>query len=198
MKVIYGDAQVGLWQSCLLSSSHSGNFDPYSFKLDGFKYTGAPPHPTDGKIISYRLHDISTVEPVTQQNAVSVLGGAAGAAIGGLFLGPVGAVAGMLAGGRSEDSVIKITLSDGAWFVCRLSSGTAELLHAAAYENQKARASSIPSIVYFSQREYDSPSAVAAREKAAAKKAEDKKGCLIAIGIVFILLLLARSCSSTH
>src|SRR5882672_10687352 len=98
-QVIYGDAQADDWKADLSSDYRT---------LVGFHFSGT--HPQDGKITSYTLRTIADVEITNKETAVDAGGRIAGAAVGGLLLGPIGAIGGMLFGGRASATVAKITL----------------------------------------------------------------------------------------
>ncbi len=182
-EVIYGEAQAGRWMADV-SSDYT--------KLKGFHFSGTEVH--DGKITSYTLRTVANVEIENQETMPDAVGGIAGAAMGGLLLGPVGAIGGMLAGGRASETVAKVTLCDGSLFVVRMASETVEKLQAAAYENKKLgyRADQI---VRFSKAEYKrkhhSPEAIAQRlrDDADAERT-GKRFMLGCFGVVVIIVAL--------
>jgi hypothetical protein len=57
--------------------------------------------------------DIASAVHVTEQNSTSVLGKVGWGAIGGIALGPVGVLAGLIAGGNRQNTVVALELVDG-------------------------------------------------------------------------------------
>lgn len=79
-----------------------------------------------------RRRDIQSVEQVTDDNKVNVLGAIGGGAVGALIAGPIGALAGSLLGGRGKAVVCVVTLCDNRRFLCSASIREFEQLLAAA------------------------------------------------------------------
>jgi outer membrane lipoprotein SlyB len=82
-QVIYGDAQAGDWMA---------DFSTDLTKLKGFHFSGTEVN--DGKITSYTLRTVSKMEIENRETTPDAVGGITGAAVGGLLLGPVGAIGG--------------------------------------------------------------------------------------------------------
>lgn len=57
--------------------------------------------------------DVRSVEPITQESVKNLAGTLGGGVIGGLVLGPVGAAAGLLAGGQSSKISFELVTFDG-------------------------------------------------------------------------------------
>lgn len=77
--------------------------------------------------------EIETVEVATEEN-VKKLGGTVGwGAVGGLLLGPVGLLAGLLAGGRNKDVTFIAQLKDGRKLLATTDSKTFTKIQAALF-----------------------------------------------------------------
>ena len=63
--------------------------------------------------------NIEKVELITEENQKKFLGAAGLGLAGGLLLGPVGAIAGLLAGGRSKEVCFACYLKDGRKFLAK-------------------------------------------------------------------------------
>jgi len=68
--------------------------------------------------------EVQSVEIMTEDNKKKFLGSAAFGAIGGLAFGPIGAVAGLLAGGNKRDVTFACYLKDGRKFMATADSKT--------------------------------------------------------------------------
>ena len=60
---------------------------------------------------------VSSCQLVTDENKVSLLGAAAGGAIGTLLAGPIGLFAGSILGGKKTAATLLVTLRDGKQFL---------------------------------------------------------------------------------
>ena len=68
-----------------------------------------------GKGLKYRgqYHVVTSVSVISQDSSKGFMGSAGGAAIGGLVLGPVGFLAGALAGGNKNKTILAFECADG-------------------------------------------------------------------------------------
>ncbi|MBA9034329.1 MULTISPECIES: hypothetical protein [Rhizobium] len=83
---------------------------------------------------SIRIDEVDTVE-VASEESVKRLGGTLGwGAVGGLILGPVGLLAGLLAGGRGKDVTFVCKLKDGRKFLATAPSKTYTELQAVTFK----------------------------------------------------------------
>lgn len=63
--------------------------------------------------------DIESVELVTEENKKKFMGSAGWGVIGGLALGPVGALAGILVGGNKKEVCFAVTCKNGNKFLAK-------------------------------------------------------------------------------
>jgi hypothetical protein len=69
---------------------------------------------------SYPLKgNIEQIEIVTEENKKKFTGSVGWGIVGGLALGPIGALAGVLSGGRSKETLLACTLKDGRMFIAK-------------------------------------------------------------------------------
>lgn len=66
--------------------------------------------------------DIKGIEIITEETKKKFLGAAGWGAVGAIALGPLGAVAGILAGGNKKEMLIACELKDGKKFIAEVDS----------------------------------------------------------------------------
>jgi threonine dehydrogenase-like Zn-dependent dehydrogenase len=77
--------------------------------------------------------DIASFEIVTEENKASVMGKLGWGAVGAIALGPLGLLAGVLAGGNRRDRVMVLTFKDSRRAMLKGNAKDAEMLQAAAF-----------------------------------------------------------------
>jgi hypothetical protein len=82
------------------------------------------------------LRDVATLEIVTEDNQASIAGKLGWGAAGLVVLGPLGLLAGVLGGGNKRDRVMALSTRDGRKALIKGQAKEAEMLIAAAYQNQ--------------------------------------------------------------
>ena len=77
--------------------------------------------------------EIKNVEIITEETKKKFLGAAGWGAIGAIALGPLGAVAGILAGGNKKEMLIACELKDGKKFIATVDSKLYKKLLSVSY-----------------------------------------------------------------
>lgn len=86
------------------------------------------------KKIKLKEH-LTAVEHITEENKYSILGKAGWGALGGLVLGPVGALAGIVLGGNSKEVCCACKIDSGEEFLVSCTPEEAQKLKALAMSN---------------------------------------------------------------
>ncbi len=81
----------------------------------------------------YKMADLKTIEEITEDNKVSVLGAAGWGILGTVVAGPFGLVAGALLGGRGKTVVFSVEFNDGKRSLIEADSRTWTQIMAANY-----------------------------------------------------------------
>ena len=81
--------------------------------------------------------EILSIEVASQDSAKSFGGAAVAGLAGGLLLGPVGLLAGVMAGGNRSVVTFTLTLRDGRRGLCSADGGTYQQLQAATFPNSR-------------------------------------------------------------
>ena len=103
VNVIAGDVVKGRWD-------FAGTWNPQTVSFDNLRLV-------HGLHVFYFKNDIRSVDLIKEENKKEFLGSATAGAIGGLLLGPVGLVAGALAGGNKNEVTFIGYLNDGKKFM---------------------------------------------------------------------------------
>lgn len=83
-----------------------------------------------------QLRDVASLDIVTEDNKASIAGKLGWGAAGLVVLGPLGLLAGVLGGGNKRDRIMAISTRDGRKALIKGHVKEAEMLMAAAFQNQ--------------------------------------------------------------
>lgn len=112
---------------------HGGDFikggTPPSFSFGYFRLCTVA-HQWAGESVS--ASDIDTIEVLTEANAKRLSGSLAWGAVGAIALGPIGGLAGLLAGGNGSDVTFACQFKDGRKLVATVDSKTYAKIRGAA------------------------------------------------------------------
>ena len=92
----------------------------------------------DGTIIPI-AQSIVSIETVTEENQHKIAGKVGWGIVGGALLGPVGLLAGLIAGGRKTEICYTAQLADGRTFMATADPKAYQKLVAAAFTNRQAK-----------------------------------------------------------
>lgn len=113
MKVLAGDWKAGT--NVIRSSAR------IEFQISGFKFEKLP------------FSTIASFDVVTSENRASFFGKVGWGAVGAVALGPIGLLAGVLAGGNKKDRVMAFEFSDGRKALVKGTAKDAEFFAAATF-----------------------------------------------------------------
>jgi hypothetical protein len=92
--------------------------------------------PKDGGLFSkvnFINNDIKSIEIITEENKKKFIGTAGWGLVGGLALGPLGLIAGILAGGNKKEILIACELKDGKKLIAEVDSKIYKSMLTASY-----------------------------------------------------------------
>lgn len=92
--------------------------------------------PKDGGLfnkVNFINNDIKSIEIITEENKKKFIGTAGWGLVGGLALGPLGLIAGILAGGNKKEILIACELKDGKKLIAEVDSKIYKSMLTASY-----------------------------------------------------------------
>lgn len=113
---------AGDWGACTAMFSSSGTFGSFSF-----------PHKSKAGDLGKTGHDIASVEKATEESVKRIGGTVGWGAVGAALLGPVGLLAGLLAGGRGTNVTFIARFKDGSKILATTDARTYTAIQAASF-----------------------------------------------------------------
>jgi hypothetical protein len=123
LKVLAGDFQGDGWLYTLDTKQQ-----PMFLKPDGL--AGALTHRGEKVLLP---GNIESLDVVTEENKKRFVGAAGWGLVGAAALGPLGALAGVLAGGRTKEVVVAVALKSGQRFLAQVDPATHKRLLALSF-----------------------------------------------------------------